>query len=95
MRSFLVRCGVTLLGIFVLPGVIALVALGIDQFSTLVRSRIGKAAASAFAALVISGYAAWSAPQLALRASRSIKKRGSICGNLYRRGRSDAGLTID
>ena len=32
--------------IFVLPGVIAFVALGIDQVSTLVRSRIGRVAAT-------------------------------------------------
>ena len=59
--------------IFVLPGVIALVALGIDQVSTLVRSRIGKVAATAFAALVISGYAAWSAPQRHFLMTRSIQ----------------------
>ena len=59
--------------IFVLPGVIAFVALGIDQVSTLVRSRIGRVAATAFAALVISGYAAWSAPQRHFLMTRSIQ----------------------
>ena len=59
--------------IFVLPGVIALVALGIDQFQLLLQSRIGKAAASAFAPLVIFGYGAWSAPQRHFLMTRSIQ----------------------
>jgi uncharacterized membrane protein len=59
--------------IFILPGVIALVALGIDQFASFVRSRAGKVAAATFAALVISGYAAWSAPQRQFLMTRSIQ----------------------
>jgi hypothetical protein len=59
--------------IYVLPGVIALVALGIDQFVTLARSRIGKTAGTAFAVLMIFGYAAWSAPQRNFLMTRSIQ----------------------
>lgn len=59
--------------IFVLPGVIGLTALGIDQLATLIRLRAGRVVGTAFAALVISGYAAWSAPQRHFLMTRSIQ----------------------
>jgi hypothetical protein len=49
--------------IFVLPGVVALVAVGLDEIIAGARSWRGKIFGAAFVALLLSSYAAWTAPQ--------------------------------
>jgi hypothetical protein len=49
--------------IFILPGVVALVALGLAELPAAARSRGGKIAAISLVVLLLASYAAWTAPQ--------------------------------
>lgn len=59
--------------LFALPGVIALVALGLDKLATRVESGAGKIPAIVLVALVVSSYAAWSSPQRNFLVTHSLQ----------------------
>lgn len=59
--------------IFLLPGAIAVVAVGLDELIAAARSRTGKFAAVAVVVLLVSSYGAWTAPERAFLMRQSIQ----------------------
>lgn len=59
--------------IFALPGAVALAATGLDELIAAAQSRPARMAAVAAVALVLSGYAAWTAPQRNVLLTQSIQ----------------------
>ncbi len=59
--------------IFILPGVVALVALGLDELISGPRSKVGRAAGLAFAVVLVSAYAAWTGSVRADLTGRSMQ----------------------
>lgn len=59
--------------IFILPGVIALTALGMDEILAVARTRTGRIAATGFVIFLLGGYAAWTAPQRTLLRTQPLQ----------------------
>ena len=59
--------------IFLLPGALALVALGMDELAALARTRVARVAAGALIVGIVLAYAAWTAPQRAFLRRQAIQ----------------------
>lgn len=59
--------------LFLLPGIVVLISIGLDEIPTWARSRAGKIAGWGFVLFMLGGYTAWTAPQRGALMSRSLQ----------------------